>query len=336
MPQVARSGRARISMRQPRAMGECDRCSRWNNHASMVRQFQWSGNALVDTGLLVCRDCADRPQQQLRSIILPPDPRPIINARPSPNVTPIAWRPVPVTAAYLTDEYGNVITDEYGNPIALDVDATTTTPAAVLPTSPENQGFTVYNLDSIGWRTYPTAKAAVLAEVASLSGIPTPAQVFDRSIVFGAVTAAPSATTTITLPLTDEFGHPITDENGSPITFDRIIPTPPSAASNLLMGPQGGRNWLLLYNPVVAPVQIALATSLTWGAIVNLTLGPGEAFFWADAQLLLPTWKGAIAAEGLLSGMPFYAWESGGDTGWLTTEDGTLVTDENGQAIPLS
>ena len=77
----------------------------------MVPQYQWGGNALRNTGLIVGRDCLDVPQDQYRTPILPPDPFPIPNPRPSANVTPV--------------------------PAAL---------GQPLPTSPENQGFTVYTV----------------------------------------------------------------------------------------------------------------------------------------------------------------------------------------------
>lgn len=114
MPIAMRSGRARISLRHPRALGECDRCGFIDNHDRLIRQRQWAGNTLRDVGLLVCGRCLDVPQDQYRTVILPPDPFPILNARPSPNFTP-----VPVSI---------------GQP---------------LPTSPENQGFTVYTLGII-------------------------------------------------------------------------------------------------------------------------------------------------------------------------------------------
>jgi hypothetical protein len=45
----------------------------------------WGGTHLYNQRLLVCYDkCYDTPQEQLRTIILPPDPPPILNARP-PN-----------------------------------------------------------------------------------------------------------------------------------------------------------------------------------------------------------------------------------------------------------
>lgn len=111
MPRIMRSGRARISLTRPRAIGESDRSGFWYSLDDLRPQMQWAGNKLIDTGLRVGYDELDKPQPQFRTPILPPDPVPRINPRPSPNTTP-----VPVTVG------------------------------APLPTSPENQGFTVYTL----------------------------------------------------------------------------------------------------------------------------------------------------------------------------------------------
>jgi hypothetical protein len=105
----------------------------------MVRQQQWAGNSLIDTGLLVGIDCLDVPQDQYRTVILPPDPMPINNPRPSPNTTP-----VPATV---------------GLP---------------LPVTPENQGFTQYGLGSAAFIGGLPTQAGVLAKVAALSGVLTP------------------------------------------------------------------------------------------------------------------------------------------------------------------
>lgn len=75
-------GRARVSARDPKAFAVCDRCSIWTNLNRLSWQFQWSGDRLTDLKILVCNECLDVPQQQLRSIILPPDPLPVFNPRP--------------------------------------------------------------------------------------------------------------------------------------------------------------------------------------------------------------------------------------------------------------
>jgi hypothetical protein len=50
-------------------------------------QYDWAGASLINKRILVCNTCYDEPQQQLRAIIIPADPTPIIN----PRVEPYAW-----------------------------------------------------------------------------------------------------------------------------------------------------------------------------------------------------------------------------------------------------
>ena len=133
------AGKARANPRNQEAMGECDRDGPWWPLSKLTRQFQWAGSGLRDTGYLVCPRCLDRPFEQYRTLILPPDPVPKINPRQSHDTTG-QW-PIGVIAG---------------------------------PTSPQNQGFTQYVLDSVSLATYPTMKADVLAQVAAVSGIPTP------------------------------------------------------------------------------------------------------------------------------------------------------------------
>lgn len=79
-------GRANISQVSPRALAVCQRCGFLYNHTDLSWQFQWRGTKLQNTQLLVCQPCLDTPQEQLRVIILPPDPIPISNARPEDYV----------------------------------------------------------------------------------------------------------------------------------------------------------------------------------------------------------------------------------------------------------
>lgn len=51
------------------------------NHENMSWQFEWTGTGLVNRHVLVFGDELDIPQRQLGSIILPPDPPSIQNAR---------------------------------------------------------------------------------------------------------------------------------------------------------------------------------------------------------------------------------------------------------------
>lgn len=74
-------GRARVSARNPQAFGICDRCGILYNHNQLQWQFDWAGATLINKRILVCDTCNDEPQQQLRAIVLPADPVPIMNPR---------------------------------------------------------------------------------------------------------------------------------------------------------------------------------------------------------------------------------------------------------------
>jgi hypothetical protein len=43
--------------------------------------MEWSGQRIYNTQVLVCDRCYDRPNETLRTLILPPDPLPVLNAR---------------------------------------------------------------------------------------------------------------------------------------------------------------------------------------------------------------------------------------------------------------
>ena len=75
-------GRARISRSNPEAQGVCDRCGARYTHKTLQWQFDWAGARLQNKYILVCPGCLDVPQENLRTIVLPPDPRPIANPRP--------------------------------------------------------------------------------------------------------------------------------------------------------------------------------------------------------------------------------------------------------------
>ena len=77
------TGRAIVDPTNPAAHGICDRCGFRFNHNRLRWQFDWRGTKLQNLRILVCDSgCYDVPQEQLRSIVLPPDPVPIMNPRP--------------------------------------------------------------------------------------------------------------------------------------------------------------------------------------------------------------------------------------------------------------
>ena len=129
------SGRARTSSRNPRAFGVCDRCGIWYNHHQLKWQFDWAGASLINKRILVCDTCYDTPQNQLRAIILPADPMPVVNPRTeafefdetntrvtsvTPTIDPTTGLQVPGTAPVLQTQNGlNNTTAPYGPPVGL-------------------------------------------------------------------------------------------------------------------------------------------------------------------------------------------------------------------------
>ena len=132
------SGRAKTNPKSPQAHAICDRCGFRYNHVDLAWQFDWAGASLINKRILVCDTCMDDPQQQLRAIVVPADPVPIINPRveafsddetdyettSTPIVIdPTTGIPIPSTTV-ITDQNGNPITDQpIGPPNGLEAGA---------------------------------------------------------------------------------------------------------------------------------------------------------------------------------------------------------------------
>lgn len=74
--------RARTDPSAPAAWGTDDRSGFVGNHRDLKWQMEWAGTKLVNKRILVFEDEYDTPNRQLGTLILPPDPLPIQNARP--------------------------------------------------------------------------------------------------------------------------------------------------------------------------------------------------------------------------------------------------------------
>src|SRR5262249_3712356 len=74
--------RARTSASNPEAWATSDRSGFVGNRKSLRLQVEWAGTQRVNQQVLVYPDEYDEPNRQLGTIILPPDPVPILNARP--------------------------------------------------------------------------------------------------------------------------------------------------------------------------------------------------------------------------------------------------------------
>lgn len=84
MGSTSRYGQAVINPAAPEAVGVCDRCGKLYNLRVLRWQMQWRGTSVQNIHLRVCNTCYDIPNEQLRTLILPPDPMPVMDARTEP------------------------------------------------------------------------------------------------------------------------------------------------------------------------------------------------------------------------------------------------------------
>lgn len=83
--------RARTDPSAPRAWGTSDRNGMIYNLKDLRYQLQWRGTQLFSNGQLVGPDEYDVPNRQLGTIILPPDPVGVKNARPEQYTIDEIW-----------------------------------------------------------------------------------------------------------------------------------------------------------------------------------------------------------------------------------------------------
>lgn len=83
--------RARTNPNSPRAWGTSDRNGMINNHQNLVWQWDWAGQTMINKRILVNPDELDKPQRQLGTIVLSPDPLPVMNARVEPYAIDELW-----------------------------------------------------------------------------------------------------------------------------------------------------------------------------------------------------------------------------------------------------
>lgn len=77
-------GRAHVDPERPSAFGSCDRCGFLYNRRDLSEQHDWAGATLVGQNIRVCDRCLDEPNQQMKTVILPPDPMPVYQPRIEP------------------------------------------------------------------------------------------------------------------------------------------------------------------------------------------------------------------------------------------------------------
>lgn len=83
--------RTQTNPSHPDAWGTCDRSGFVTNQKNLVWQYEWQGTKLTNQRVLVAPDMLDQPNRQLGTIILPPDPVSITNARPEPYPIDELW-----------------------------------------------------------------------------------------------------------------------------------------------------------------------------------------------------------------------------------------------------
>ena len=74
--------RAEVDPHSPRGWATSDRNGFVGNLENLKWQFEWRGSHLINTRVLMHEDELDIPQRQLGTLVIPPDPIPLINARP--------------------------------------------------------------------------------------------------------------------------------------------------------------------------------------------------------------------------------------------------------------
>jgi hypothetical protein len=112
--------RARVDPTSPQAWATSDRSGAIGNHEDLCYQYAWRGTQLVNTRLLVYADELDVPNRQLGTIILPPDPVPILNARPEQYAIDEQTYRITMdgTQRYLMDGTARLEANLQGNPNA--------------------------------------------------------------------------------------------------------------------------------------------------------------------------------------------------------------------------
>ncbi len=141
MSYASRSGRARTNPTHPEAFSVCQRCGIWHNRAVLRNQMEWRGAALMPTYIFVCPECWDTPQEQLRAVVVPADPVPVLMpfveafyddsndnrmVSLSPVTDPVTGLPIPSSTIRVLEDGQQRVVQVRGRPGQLDL-------AAIMP-----------------------------------------------------------------------------------------------------------------------------------------------------------------------------------------------------------
>src|SRR5262245_58738639 len=105
---------ARVDVNNLQAWGTCDACGFIYNLINLKEREDWRGTRTNQRGYFVCDKCLDEPQRQLGTIILPPDPVSVKNARPEPYTQDETDYLSTQDDAILIDQDGDALTDQGG------------------------------------------------------------------------------------------------------------------------------------------------------------------------------------------------------------------------------
>jgi hypothetical protein len=90
---IAHSPHAPVSARRPEPWGICDRCGfRWLLRR-LPWQYDWRGMQMQNLRIRVCPRCLDVPNDQLRPLVIGPDPVPVRDPRPGNYATQMGFTP---------------------------------------------------------------------------------------------------------------------------------------------------------------------------------------------------------------------------------------------------
>lgn len=135
MSYASQQGRARTDPSSPRAKAVCQRCGFWWNRSKLTNQQEYRGVGLLPLQIFVCPPCLDTPQAQLKAIIIPSDPVPVLLPFPEPFVSdevddmtlttgsttdPVTGLPIPGTTTLVTTSGLALTKEPIGRPTGLD------------------------------------------------------------------------------------------------------------------------------------------------------------------------------------------------------------------------
>lgn len=106
---------AETNPQSPHAWATCMRCGFVWNLDKLQWQHDWRGNQPQCLNILVCDPCLDKMQRQLGTIVLPPDPVAVRNARPEPYAVDEEMSILEDQTSAISTGFGNILQDQSGN-----------------------------------------------------------------------------------------------------------------------------------------------------------------------------------------------------------------------------